>query len=887
MSTIPTKRIDGDASIGRNVAVGGDAKVKGEATIEHNLIVKGWLDAKNIKTPNKGVFETEDGLKATYPAPLPGWWAIVLPLTTPQTSTGTANATADTLQGELYIAKAGHEKVEWAKTGLAVSVMGRLDVEAFQERTKAMSERIDLIVGPDDDSAITTLSGIVSFLTGFTTDETLQERVYEILSDLNRVETKHDGEIAGLKTRMGAVETKAESTASGMTNLQVGLASEETAREAADAAERTAREAADLALSNEIYGLRSDAYIHTVLNLVKLDNWQDKELAEALQFLWEHTQKTTMFVNSGTVIVFYSPSQGWVSYQLQHQTAGETMEHIITTPANWERFAPSTSDIAKLAALDGKATTDAAIKAVADRTTSLEGADAAQDEKIAGICTDLATAQDDITTLESRVESQRLTLVAHTSEISELRSTKADKAKVEQMASDLADAQIAITEIEENEQGFANQIVELQELAVAHTYINVNSVAGNRYYTLDAALLVLSDSAVSSYVSAGTVITFLTGKTTWESWQLTPAIISDPVADLPQKAQATTNPYFEASNWTRYAYTDLSGITEDLKTLRAAHISDTTELQNRMGVVETRTEGLTTSVNNLSSQTNSNTSHIIDVAGRTTTLERKTETAETDITNLQSSVGTEISERKGADTNIQNSITQMRAEIDAAIETASRQWLIDQAVAAGATYNISTGKFSYGPKGYVISDIGDDEMLRMLQCRVVGDGIGGAFNDANIRINLCPMVEYKNSEYLPWRQLCSKNNTIQVLRTSMYTNRQFTLASSNAISDCSALRYIEGCFIASLPQHNFTGLPALEYIWVVIRNGACINLKDSPNLTLECLQEIPSSATKSSVTATVTVHPTVYAKLTDTTNTQWHKVLTDALAKNITFATTE
>lgn len=228
-----------------------------------------------------------------------------------------------------------------------------------------------------------------------------------------------------------------------------------------------------------------------------------------------------------------------------------------------------------------------------------------------------------------------------------------------------------------------------------------------------------------------------------------------------------------------------------------------------------------------------------------------------------------------------------KAEIDAAIEAASRQWLIDQAVAAGATYNTSTGKFSYGPTGYVISDIGDDEMLRMLQCRVVGDGIGGAFNDANIRINLCPMVEYKNNELLPWRQLCSKNNTIQVLRTSMHTNRQFTLASSKAISDCSALRYIEGCFVTNLPQHNFTGLPALEYIWVVIRNGACINLKDSPNLTLECLQKIPSAAIKSSATATVTVHPTVYAKLTDTTNTQWHKVLTDALAKNITFATTE
>lgn len=37
---------------------------------------------------------------------------------------------------------------------------------------------------------------------------------------------------------------------------------------------------------------------------------------------------------------------------------------------------------------------------------------------------------------------------------------------------------------------------------------------------------------------------------------------------------------------------------------------------------------------------------------------------------------------------------------------------------------------------------------------------------------------------------------------------------------------------------------------------------------------------------TITVHPTVYAKLTDEGNAEWHQVLIDAAAKNITFATT-
>lgn len=37
---------------------------------------------------------------------------------------------------------------------------------------------------------------------------------------------------------------------------------------------------------------------------------------------------------------------------------------------------------------------------------------------------------------------------------------------------------------------------------------------------------------------------------------------------------------------------------------------------------------------------------------------------------------------------------------------------------------------------------------------------------------------------------------------------------------------------------------------------------------------------------TITVHPSVYSKLTDESNTEWHKVLLDAAEKNITFATT-
>lgn len=77
MSSIPTKQIDGDVAVGRNVSVGGKATVRGSATIGHNLKVEGWLDAPNIKGPNKGLFKTESELKKQYPFPSPGWYALV------------------------------------------------------------------------------------------------------------------------------------------------------------------------------------------------------------------------------------------------------------------------------------------------------------------------------------------------------------------------------------------------------------------------------------------------------------------------------------------------------------------------------------------------------------------------------------------------------------------------------------------------------------------------------------------------------------------------------------------------------------------------------------------------------------------------------------------
>ena len=80
----------------------------------------------------------------------------------------------------------------------------------------------------------------------------------------------------------------------------------------------------------------------------------------------------------------------------------------------------------------------------------------------------------------------------------------------------------------------------------------------------------------------------------------------------------------------------------------------------------------------------------------------------------------------------------------------------------------------------------------------------------------------------------------------------------------------------------FTACYKLEYFRADIK--ANFNVADSPLLTLGTMQYLVAHAANTDA-ITVTVHPTVYGKLTDEANADWHKVLTDAAAKKISFAT--
>lgn len=87
-------------------------------------------------------------------------------------------------------------------------------------------------------------------------------------------------------------------------------------------------------------------------------------------------------------------------------------------------------------------------------------------------------------------------------------------------------------------------------------------------------------------------------------------------------------------------------------------------------------------------------------------------------------------------------------------------------------------------------------------------------------------------------------------------------------------------------SNAFKGCVRLEEIYGSIRETGNLNVSDSPLLTLENFRRWISTA-ENSAPMTITVHPDVYAKLTDEANAEWFALLTAAIAKNISFASAE
>ena len=84
----------------------------------------------------------------------------------------------------------------------------------------------------------------------------------------------------------------------------------------------------------------------------------------------------------------------------------------------------------------------------------------------------------------------------------------------------------------------------------------------------------------------------------------------------------------------------------------------------------------------------------------------------------------------------------------------------------------------------------------------------------------------------------------------------------------------------------FGSCPMLEDVSILELN-ANLNLSGCPRINAASLAYLVNRRyTRDGIAITVTLHPDVFAKLTDEANADWHQVLLDAAEKNIIFATT-
>ena len=129
---------------------------------------------------------------------------------------------------------------------------------------------------------------------------------------------------------------------------------------------------------------------------------------------------------------------------------------------------------------------------------------------------------------------------------------------------------------------------------------------------------------------------------------------------------------------------------------------------------------------------------------------------------------------------------------------------------------------------------------------------------------------------------------ITTLRATIHPTSVFN-SLTHAFIGCVKLRRVDGLVCVNVAKSPFNSTTfkdcaALEYINIYGLSHD-VSFADSPLLSAESLAYLVANAANTAV-ITVTVHPDVYAKLADKTNAEWHKILTDAAARDISFATT-
>lgn len=160
-----------------------------------------------------------------------------------------------------------------------------------------------------------------------------------------------------------------------------------------------------------------------------------------------------------------------------------------------------------------------------------------------------------------------------------------------------------------------------------------------------------------------------------------------------------------------------------------------------------------------------------------------------------------------------------------------------------------------------------------------------------------PVMLNANYEVVADYMFASNNMVETILILDNGSAVVFFSSSKSIFRGCVKLRkiisklYFKQYIISS--DSEFDGCSSLENVDITFYiGGRSLSFAQSARLSLDSLKKmvlqarwLPSDSSHTS-TSTITVHPDVFAKLTDETNTEWHALLALAAEKNISFATT-
>ena len=215
------REIAGDVSIGRHVSMGGDATVRGSATIGHNLKVTGWLEAKNIRGAGKGVFKDEEQLNTLYPKPQNGWYAYVID--------GLSEQQLSECLGKLYIACGGAWIGQLNADGTPLlggnptvwSEANRADIEALRQEYNATVAKLGTVESNLATTSRTAAEALEDAAAAQSSADNIKPRTVTI-AEMDTLGT--DGSIAAMLTYMQHnFHTRYRVVKDGASNYTIGV----------------------------------------------------------------------------------------------------------------------------------------------------------------------------------------------------------------------------------------------------------------------------------------------------------------------------------------------------------------------------------------------------------------------------------------------------------------------------------------------------------------------------------------------------------------------------------------------------------------------------------------------------------------------------------------